>query len=123
MSSLTIRHFVLCLGLLAAPQPDAFGTSIVALIVDNKSIVIGADGILTGNSKETGDRVRVPYCKIRCVETLCFAASGRYGNETVGYDLFRLAERELQRRDAPIAVVNRVQQEITPIAAEAVGGG
>ena len=115
MSSLTIRHFVLCLGLLAVPPPDAFGTSVVALIIDNKSIVIGADGILIGNSRETKERVRVKYCKIRCVNTVCFAASGRYQNDSAGYDLFMVAERELQRRAGPVAAFNRVREEITPI--------
>ena len=95
-------------------QP-AFGTSIVALTIEDRSIVISADSIVIGRSKTTGSQERVSYCKIRCVEHACFAASGRYANETIGYDLFATALLELQQQDGPQAASGRLKTYITRI--------
>jgi hypothetical protein len=84
----------LCL-LLVSPF-SAFATSIVT-IIGGESITIAADGVLIGTSTETGEPVRDSTCKIRCIHHLCFAASGRYGNKTIGYNIFELAGKELSR--------------------------
>jgi hypothetical protein len=91
-------HSVATIALLALP---AFGTSIVSWTVENKSIVLAADSVIVGTSKTTGGSERTSSCKIRCIERACFSATGRYSNETIGYDLFGMAMIELQRRETP----------------------
>jgi hypothetical protein len=112
---MTIRRttlIVFCFLLL--PRFPAFATSIVA-IVGEKSITIAADSIVIGNSIETGERVRVSECKIRCVDRGCFAASGRYGNNTIGYDLWQLAETELRSSGSPNEMAERFKTVIGPL--------
>jgi hypothetical protein len=91
-----------------------FATSIVTIVGD-QSITIAADGVLVGNSVETGESVRVSFCKISCVDSICFAASGRYGNKTIGYDVWRLAQTELHRAQMPKEVSERFNTVIAPL--------
>ncbi|MPZ78018.1 MAG: hypothetical protein GEU77_16030 [Deltaproteobacteria bacterium] len=92
----------------------AFATSIVAL-VGEKTITIAADGVLVGNSVETGELVRVSTCKIRCVNFLCFAASGLYDNKKIGYNLWLLAEKELHHGRSPQEAAKQFHTVISPI--------
>jgi hypothetical protein len=91
----------------------AFATSIVAIVGD-QSITIAADGVLVGNSVETGEAVRISSCKIHCVDSICFAASGRYNNKTIGYDVWELAKPELYRAQIPKEVSERFKSVIAP---------
>lgn len=92
----------------------ALATSIVA-IVGEATITIAADGVLLGNSVETGEPVRTSICKIRCRSRACFAASGRYNNTTIGYDVWRLAEEELHNDENPRSLARRFKNVIAPL--------
>jgi hypothetical protein len=102
----------LCL-MLYLPFP-AFATSIVTIIAE-RSITIAADSVLLGNSRETGNLVRTSVCKIRCVDRLCFAASGRYNLDTIKYNVWKLAEKELHRAGTPKEVSERFKGIIDPL--------
>jgi hypothetical protein len=104
---------ILCLLLLQQPVA-ALATSIVA-IVGERSVTIAADGVLVGKSVESGKVVRIPVCKIRCVDRLCFAASGRYNNQTIGYDLWQLVQPEISRAQTPKEASERFKLVIGPI--------
>jgi hypothetical protein len=94
----------------------ASATTIVALAIDKKTILIGADGIVIGQSKATGNpNERVPFCKVRCVGHSCFAASGRYDNDTIRYDLFKMGERELRRNIPPEMALNHLRKKVLQI--------
>jgi hypothetical protein len=99
--------------LLVLPFP-VLATTIVAL-VEAESITIAADSVLIGHSIDTGGPARDLVCKIRCVGRLCFAASGRYGNSTIGYDLWPLAETELRHSGSPEVVFERFKTVIAPL--------
>jgi hypothetical protein len=97
----------------------AFATTIVA-ILEERSITISADGIATGTSKKTGNLVRNSVCKIRCVDRLCFAAAGRYNSDTIKYNVFQLAEKELHRAGTPEEVSERFKTVIAPLVPKIV---
>jgi hypothetical protein len=107
----------LCL-LLVSPF-SAFATSIVT-VIGGESITIAADGVLIGTSTETGEPVRDSTCKIRCIHHLCFAASGRYGNKTIGYNIFELAGKELSRPGSVEEVSARFRAVIEPLVPKLV---
>ena len=104
--------------LLPLPFP-AFATSIVAL-VEERSITIAADSVALGNSRTTGNFVKTSVCKIRCIDRLCFAAAGRYNNDTVKYDVWQLAEKELHRAGTPKEASERFKTVIAPIVPKLV---
>jgi hypothetical protein len=107
------RTILIVLCFLLLPRFPAFATSIVA-IVGEKSITIAADSIVIGTSIEIGERVRVSQCKIRCIDRGCFAASGRYVNNTIGYDLWQFAETELRSSGSPKEMAGRLKTVIAP---------
>ena len=67
------------------------------------TIIIGADGLLVGYSVKTGALVIGLTSKVHCIESLCFAASARVNNETIGYDLSMVVDNEPRRNKAPEA--------------------
>jgi len=96
MGTRTVWMFLTAIYLLLQASLSAFATTIVA-ILEEKSITIAADGIMTGKSKKSGNLVSNPACKIRCFDRLCFAAAGRYSAKTIEYNLFKLVDKELDR--------------------------
>lgn len=116
LSPITIgRTFLTVVCFLLLPRFSVFATSIVA-IMEDKSVTIAADSVLLGNSVETGEPVRTSICKIRCVEHSCCAISGRYNNKTIGYDVWKLAERELYRRGFPQELSERFGKIVSGLA-------
>ena len=96
-----------------------FATTIVALL-EERSITISADGLAIGTSKRTGNLVGNLVCKIRCTDRLCFAAAGRYNNDDIKYNVFQLAEKELQRAGTPKEASERFKTVIVPLVPKIV---
>ena len=67
----------------------AFGTSIV-VVRTSSEIVVAADSMLVWLTDD-GRRWTVPICKIRQAGSVFFAIGGASGNDSSGYDPFRIA--------------------------------
>lgn len=114
MKTATVWMFWTVSSLLPPAPFPAFATTIVA-ILGEKSITIASDGIASGESNTTGNPVRTPTCKIRCFDNLCFAAAGRYTATTIGYNLFKLADKELDHSRTLEEVSEHLKAVLTPL--------
>ena len=98
----------------AAMRLPSYATTILAIVGQNK-ITVASDGIVTGQSADDGAPIRVRNCKIRCVEYLCFAAAGRYGNATIGYDIWQLAMSVIERTKTPKDASTQLSALLSPL--------
>lgn len=97
------------LGLLCSP---ASATSIVA-ILRSDSIVIVADGVLTGLGPDSKP-AQTTICKIRCFGAVCVFAAGRYDNRETGYDVWERARAAILRGGSAGDIADRFDREVRP---------
>ena len=103
---------LLCSSVFIMPLP-VFATSIVVVLGD-RLVTIAADSVLVGYTAK-GEVVHRLLCKIRCFDRACFAASGRYNEETIGYDVWKFVDKELRLKGTPNAHSNRFKSTIDPL--------